>query len=63
MLNRHASVTSYYTATYNIINKLFGSVKTDYQQIDSSPDCYLNNELIMCYDRNDNGIFYLKIED
>lgn len=63
MLSRLASVTSYYTANYNIINKLFGSVETDYQQTDSSPECYLCNELIACYDRNDNGVFCLKLED
>lgn len=41
MLNRYESVTSYYTANYNTINKLFGPITTDYQQTDSSPDCYL----------------------
>ena len=51
MLNRYASVTSYYTASYSIINKLFGSVETDYPKIDTSPDCYLCNEMIACYDR------------
>lgn len=63
MLNRYASVTSYYTANYNIIHKLFGSVETDYMATDSSPDCYLCNELIACYDKDDNGVFYLKLED
>lgn len=63
MLNRWASVTSYYTANYNTINKLFGSVETDYQQTDSSPDCCLCNELIACYDKDDNGVFYLRLED
>lgn len=63
MLNRWASVTSYYTASYNIMNKLFGPIITDYQQTDISPDCYLCNELIACYDKDDNGVFYLKLED
>lgn len=63
MLNRWASVTSYYTANYNTTNKLFGPITTDYQQTDSSPDCYLCNELVTCYDRNDNGVYYLQLED
>lgn len=63
MLNRYESVTSYYTANYNTINKLFGPITTDYQQIDSSPECYLCNELVACYDRNDNGVFYLRLEN
>lgn len=63
MLNRYESVTSYYTANYNTIGKLFGSVATDYQQTDSSPDCYLCNELIACYDKDDNGVFHLELED
>lgn len=63
MLNRYESVTSYYTANYNTINKLFGPITTDYRHIDSSPDCYLYNELVACYDRNDDGVFYLELED
>lgn len=63
MLNRYALVTSYYTATYKIIHKLFGSVETDYMATDSSHDCYLCNELIACYDKYDNGVFYLRLEN
>lgn len=63
MLNRYASVTSYYTATYNVIRKLFDSVETGYMATDNSPECYLCNELIACYDKDDNGVFYLKLEN
>ena len=63
MLNRYESVTSYYTANYNVTNKLFGPITTDYQQIDISPEYYLCNELIACYDKDGNGVFYLKLED
>lgn len=63
MLNRYASVTSYYTANYNTVNKLFGPITTDYPQTDFSLECYLCNELIVCYDRNDNGVYSLQLED
>jgi len=63
MLNRYESVTSYYTANYNTINKLFGPITTDYQQTDFSLECYLCNELIACYDGNDNGVYSLQLED
>lgn len=63
MLNRYKSVTSYYTANYHTINKLFGPITTDYQQTDFSLECYRCNELIACYDRNDNGVYSLQLED
>lgn len=63
MLNRYKPVTSYYTANYNTINKLFGPITTDYPQTDFSFACYLCNELIACYDRNDNGVYSLQLED
>ena len=62
MLNRYESVTSYYTANYNTINKLFGPITTDYQQTDKSYDCNLCDEIIMNYNTDDAGIFYLQLE-